>query len=47
MASVLEIAQRAPHFNGWVVVEEESELAGADLVRAVAQNIQTLRTMQL
>lgn len=47
VASVLEIAQRAPQFNGWVVVEEESEVARADPAKAVAQNYQTLYTMQL
>ncbi len=42
-ATVLEICAAAPRFNGWVVVEEESEEAGTDPGAAVRQNRETMR----
>ncbi|MBX3570086.1 MAG: sugar phosphate isomerase/epimerase [Rhizobiaceae bacterium] len=41
--AVLGAVGAAPAFNGWVVVEEESEAAGADPARAVKQNRATMR----
>ena len=43
IASVIATVRQAPHFNGWVVVEEESETAVADPAAAVRVNLQTLR----
>lgn len=40
---VIEIASAAPNFNGWLVLEEESETAGADPAAAVKTNRQTMR----
>ena len=42
-ATVIEIASAAPHFNGWLVLEEESETAAADPAGAVKTNRQTMR----
>ncbi|HEX3983977.1 MAG TPA: sugar phosphate isomerase/epimerase [Acidisoma sp.] len=36
--SVIEIVRAAPRFNGWLVVEEESDAAAADPVAAVRKN---------
>lgn len=41
--AVIDIVARAPHFNGWLVVEEESEAAAADPAAAVARNRETMR----
>jgi sugar phosphate isomerase/epimerase len=41
--AVTEIARRAPQFNGWLVVEEESALAALDPKEAVKQNRLYLR----
>lgn len=43
--AVLESVRQAPHFNGWIVVEEESEVAGADPAAAVRKNRQTMRDL--
>ncbi|TGQ91105.1 sugar phosphate isomerase/epimerase [bacterium M00.F.Ca.ET.141.01.1.1] len=40
---VIEIAGTAPHFNGWLVLEEESDTAAADPAAAVKTNRQTMR----
>ena len=40
---VIEIARAAPNFNGWLVLEEESETAAADPAAAVKINRQTMR----
>ncbi|TRC93326.1 sugar phosphate isomerase/epimerase [Mesorhizobium sp. WSM4303] len=40
---VIEIASAAPNFNGWLVLEEESETAAADPAGAVKTNRQTMR----
>lgn len=42
-ARVIEIANAAPHFNRWLVLEEESEAAAADPAAAVKTNRQTMR----
>ena len=42
-AKVIEIASTAPNFNGWLVLEEESETAAADPAGAVKTNRQTMR----
>ncbi|RWB59612.1 sugar phosphate isomerase/epimerase [Mesorhizobium sp.] len=41
-AKVIEIASAAPNFNGWLVLEEESETAAADPAIAVKTNRQTM-----
>ncbi|RWQ64338.1 sugar phosphate isomerase/epimerase [Mesorhizobium sp.] len=42
-AKVIDIAGAAPNFNGWLVLEEESETAAADPAAAVKTNRQTMR----
>lgn len=42
-AEVIEIAGTAPNFNGWLVLEEESETAAADPAGAVKTNRHTMR----
>lgn len=44
---VIETASTAPNFNGWIVVEEESNEASADPSAAVARNYATLRQMDM
>lgn len=41
---VIEIAGTAPRFNGWLVLEEESDMAAADPAGAVKTNRQTMRS---
>lgn len=41
--AVIDLVSAAPRFNGWLVLEEESETAGADPVAAVKANRQTMR----
>ena len=43
VAGVLASVSTAPHFNGWIVVEEESVTAAADPAAAVRANFETLR----
>lgn len=43
VAEVARIAATAPKFNGWLVLEEESEAAGRDPSAAVARNFTTLQ----
>lgn len=45
--SVLSTVANAPNFNGWVVVEEESETAAADPALAVMANRAFLSTLTL
>lgn len=47
VAAVIASAEKAPHFNGWVIVEEESETAAADPAAAVKANRETIRTLRL
>ncbi|CAN7669505.1 sugar phosphate isomerase/epimerase [Pararhizobium sp. LjRoot235] len=41
--AVITAVRQAPEFNGWIVVEEESDHAGKDPAAAVRQNRETLR----
>jgi inosose dehydratase len=43
VAAVIEVVAAAPRFNGWLVVEEESETAAADPAAAVKANRETMR----
>jgi inosose dehydratase len=43
-AAVIDIVAKAPRFNGWLVLEEESEAAGRDPAAAVKLNRQTMRS---
>jgi sugar phosphate isomerase/epimerase len=43
--AVIAAAQRAPRFNGWIVVEEESATAAADPGAAVRANRETMRRL--
>lgn len=44
-SSVIATALSAPHFNGWLVLEEESDFAGSDPENAVRINRETLRRL--
>jgi sugar phosphate isomerase/epimerase len=41
--AVIDIVAAAPHFNGWLVLEEESETAAADPDAAIRVNRNTIR----
>jgi sugar phosphate isomerase/epimerase len=43
--AVISAARQAPHFNGWIVVEEESDAAASDPAAATRANRQTLRQL--
>lgn len=43
--TVVNLARKAPNFNGWLVVEEESRTAAQDPAAAVAINCRTLLSM--
>ncbi len=43
--AVIASVRQGPQFNGWIVVEEESEEAGHDPASAVARNRETMRRM--
>ncbi|EJC83679.1 sugar phosphate isomerase/epimerase [Rhizobium leguminosarum bv. trifolii WSM2297] len=43
--SVISAVREAPQFNGWIVVEEESDHAGSDPATAVRVNRETLRRL--
>jgi sugar phosphate isomerase/epimerase len=43
--AVLSAVRQAPHFNGWIVVEEESGNAASDPAAAVRENLETLRSL--
>ncbi|HTH99851.1 MAG TPA: sugar phosphate isomerase/epimerase [Acidisoma sp.] len=43
IAAVIETVSAAPHFNSWLVVEEESDKAAADPARAVRLNRERMR----
>ena len=45
--AVVSLVRQAPNFNGWLVVEEESDEAALDPAAAVAKNRATLQTMNL
>jgi inosose dehydratase len=42
--AVIEIVAQAPLFNGWLVLEEESQAAAVDPAAAVKTNRETMRT---
>ena len=44
-ATVVELVRTAPDFDGWLVLEEESDTAAADPAAAVRRNRQTLLAM--
>ncbi len=41
--AVIDIVAAAPRFNGWLVLEEESDTAAADPATAVQTNRETMR----
>lgn len=43
--AVIAAVRRAPRFNGWIVVEEESDAAASDPAAAVRANRETLRRL--
>ena len=43
--AVISAVRQAPHFNGWIVVEEELETAASDPAAAVRANRETLRRL--
>jgi sugar phosphate isomerase/epimerase len=43
--AVISAVRQAPRFNGWIVVEEESEAAASDPAAAVRANRETLRRL--
>ena len=43
--AVIASARQAPQFNGWIIVEEESEKAAADPAAAVRANRETMRRL--
>ena len=43
--AVVEAVSSAPRFNGWIVAEEESDVAAADPGTAVRRNRETLRQL--
>jgi sugar phosphate isomerase/epimerase len=45
--AVISAVRHAPHFNDWIVVEEESETAASDPAAAVRVNLETLRTFAI
>lgn len=47
IAAVIAAVREAPHFNGWLVVEEESETAGRNPAAAVKTNRETMRRFGL
>jgi sugar phosphate isomerase/epimerase len=47
IAAVIASVRQAPRFNGWIVVEEESETAAADPAAAVRANREVLRRMDI
>ena len=45
LTAVIATVEAAPHFNGWIVVEEESAEAGKDPAAAVRRNFGTIRAL--
>ncbi len=43
--AVIDLVAASPNFNGWLILEEESDLAAADPAKAVRQNRETMRTL--
>lgn len=46
LTAVLSTVEKAPRFNGWIVVEEESEVAGKDPAAAVRHNFGTINALK-
>jgi sugar phosphate isomerase/epimerase len=44
--TVISILRDAPNFNGWVVLEEESDTSASDPAAAVRANLETLRHLE-
>jgi sugar phosphate isomerase/epimerase len=44
LPEVIDIVAAGPNFNGWLVLEEESDIAAADPAAAVKANRETLRS---
>ncbi len=44
--AVIAAVRQAPQFNGWIVVEEESETAASDPAAAVRTNLETLHRLR-
>jgi sugar phosphate isomerase/epimerase len=44
VSAVISAARQAPRFNGWIVVEEESDAAASDPAAAVRANLEALRS---
>jgi sugar phosphate isomerase/epimerase len=47
VSAVISAVRQAPLFNGWIVVEEESETAASNPAAAVRANLETLRRLEL
>ena len=45
ISAVISAVRQAPHFNGWIVVEEESDSAASDPAAAVRLNHETIRRL--
>ncbi|MCX5577589.1 sugar phosphate isomerase/epimerase family protein [Kaistia terrae] len=43
--AVVDIVATSPNFNGWLVLEEESDIAAADPAKAVQTNRETMRAL--
>ncbi len=43
--AVIDIVAAAPRFNGWLVLEEESDAAAADPAAAVRRNFETMQRL--
>jgi sugar phosphate isomerase/epimerase len=46
VSAVISAARQAPHFSGWIVLEEESDAAASDPAAAVRTNLETLRRLE-
>lgn len=44
-AAIIDLVRSAPNFNGWLVLEEESDSAAADPAKAVRLNRDTMRIL--
>jgi len=45
--AIIDIVSQAPRFNGWLVLEEESDAAAADPAGAVKINRETMRSFRI
>ena len=44
LSAVVDVVAAGPNFNGWLVLEEESDQAAVDPAAAVKANRETLRS---